>query len=747
MKTKKPTPTRTHRILLRGNLSAMAVAALLIGGTSIASAADANPPARMSFQSFVVDANGVPLGNANVANFDVVFRIYNNAQGGQPIWAELQTVTVDKGNFSVVLGEGAASGNEPHVNLDEVFAGTDASDRYIGITVKGLPGAETEVAPRMRLLPAPYSFLAKNALTLTAAGGAPLYNFVGGAIQSVGGALRGNAAVDLQTTRAEATQVAAGNYSVVAGGQNNRAGGLQSSVVGGNKNVASGDNSFIGGGLENLASGITASIVGGFQNKSTNTDSFIGGGGANIAGGYRSVIGGGGSNRTALDHSAVLGGFKNTANGINASVGGGAENNANGTTASIGGGFRNHSTGLESFIGGGTINTNTAQRTVIGGGLLNRISGEYGVIAGGLNNLSEGGASAIGGGDANKVTANHATVSGGILNTADHEAATVGGGTRNKAAHDNSTVAGGIDNSATGISSFVGGGNINVASGTLSTVAGGLDNQSTGVQAVIAGGHLNRAAGLNSAVLGGYNNSAAAAHTTALGRRAKANHAGSLVWADDEDLDFASTGNRQYLIRAGGGVGINTASPSGAALHVASRPGNPFVLNNLILLNLEAKNVATWSFGIDNQVNDPDLVFLKNGVEVGWIEPDGSGFRSPSDRRLKKDVEPLEPGALERVTNLPVVKFHMLQDAPDARKQIGVIAQDLQTAFPELVDNHSGKLGVSYERLGVVAVAAIQELKSQKDAEIQDLKRQVLEMKAVLDEVRKAIPAQAVPVQ
>jgi hypothetical protein len=48
----------------------------------------------------------------------------------------------------------------------------------------------------------------------------------------------------------------------------------------------------------------------------------------------------------------------------------------------------------------------------------------------------------------------------------------------------------------------------------------------------------------------------------ALGQRAKAIHQGALVWADSQFGDFASTANNQFLIRAAGGVGIGTASPT-----------------------------------------------------------------------------------------------------------------------------------------------------------------------------------------
>ena len=74
-------------------------------------AADSAPPDRVAYQGYLVDGNGDPLGNSVPANYDVVFRIYNVKQGGTTdniLWAEQQTVTVDKGYFSVLLGEGSA---------------------------------------------------------------------------------------------------------------------------------------------------------------------------------------------------------------------------------------------------------------------------------------------------------------------------------------------------------------------------------------------------------------------------------------------------------------------------------------------------------------------------------------------------------------------------------------------------------------------------------------------------------------
>ena len=127
-------------------------------------AADANPPERMTYQGYLVDGNGDPLGNSVPANYDVIFRIYKAKSGGEPIWSEQQTVTVDKGYFSILLGEGSSFGNEPRSEqISTAFVGADISDRFIGITVGGLGGVDLEIAPRLRLVASPFAFTATQA--------------------------------------------------------------------------------------------------------------------------------------------------------------------------------------------------------------------------------------------------------------------------------------------------------------------------------------------------------------------------------------------------------------------------------------------------------------------------------------------------------------------------------------------------------------------------------------------------------
>ena len=130
-------------------------------------APNADPPDKMTYQGYVVDANGNALGNPNPKNYDIIFRVYNDQNAGNLIWTEQQTVTVDKGYFSILLGEGSQFASEPRPTLSSLFAATDASDRYIQMTVKGIGvgNSDSTILPRLRLLSSPYAFLAKHAVT------------------------------------------------------------------------------------------------------------------------------------------------------------------------------------------------------------------------------------------------------------------------------------------------------------------------------------------------------------------------------------------------------------------------------------------------------------------------------------------------------------------------------------------------------------------------------------------------------
>ncbi len=144
-------------------LAALCGALLCLAPGRLTWAADAKPPTQLTYQGFLTDANGVPLGNTAPLNKTIIFRIYDAATAGNLKWSAQQVVTLDKGHFSVLLGEGSQVGQETfNADLTSVFSGSsDVSDRYLQLTVDGV-----NVAPRLRFLPAPYAVHARTATQL-----------------------------------------------------------------------------------------------------------------------------------------------------------------------------------------------------------------------------------------------------------------------------------------------------------------------------------------------------------------------------------------------------------------------------------------------------------------------------------------------------------------------------------------------------------------------------------------------------
>ena len=230
-----------------------------------------------------------------------------------------------------------------------------------------------------------------------------------------------------------------------------------------------------------------------------------------------------------------------------ATVGGGKHNTANGNAATVAGGQGNYAgppaSGAGATVGGGQLNAAVGWAATVSGGYGNRASAKFATIGG-------GGAE----------DPNDPWPPGNIV-TDDY--GTVGGGGSNQAGNDNASL-------TDAVYATVGGGRINTAGAHYATVSGGRRNSASGWYSAIGGGVGNVASQYGATVPGGWENSATGERSFAAGRRAKARHRGTFVWADDTDADFASTAANQFLIRASGGVGIGTTSPA-AKLHVAGR--------------------------------------------------------------------------------------------------------------------------------------------------------------------------------
>lgn len=132
------------------------------------------------------------------------------------------------------------------------------------------------------------------------------------------GDCRGDYAIDLQMSRLNNNQVAQGNYSVITGGENNRAISHHSVIGGGENNLIDEDS-------------YHSVITGGKDNRVASNHSVIGGGEDNIiegetshsviTGGYQHLITGENS-----EFSIISGGYKNQTEGKNTSILGGQDN-------------------------------------------------------------------------------------------------------------------------------------------------------------------------------------------------------------------------------------------------------------------------------------------------------------------------------------------------------------------------------------------------------------------------------------
>ena len=134
-------------------------------------AADAFPPGRISYQGFVTEPSGQPVGASAPVTVPVTFRIYRTAGGvtaADVVWAETQNVTFDRGHYSVTLGSGGPSGASTDAgkftnNLTGVFLGPDVSERYLGVTVQG----SRELSPRVQFMANPFAHASRAAAGVT----------------------------------------------------------------------------------------------------------------------------------------------------------------------------------------------------------------------------------------------------------------------------------------------------------------------------------------------------------------------------------------------------------------------------------------------------------------------------------------------------------------------------------------------------------------------------------------------------
>jgi hypothetical protein len=342
---------------------------------------------------------------------------------------------------------------------------------------------------------------------------------------------------------------------------------------------------------------------------------------------------------------------------------------------------------------------------------------------------------------------------------------------------------------------------VNTVSDDFATVVGGQSNFATNFAAVAMGYRSNAsgprstamgggdASGANSVAIGG-STEAAGVNSMATGSGARALHDDTFVWADST-ADFISTGPNQFLVRAAGGVGINTSSPLAPLTVSTENKWNPSIGNGYgdfhvgngqqglsIGVSTDGAGSGTVRLWPATGGNVQRVAFVQTSLGVGRspdtyaFEVEGDASKSTagdwlanSDRRIKRDVRPVE-GAVDRLMRLRPITFRYASDylarheAIDDTRYYNVIAQEYAEVFPDAVDR-SGEylpgrpetpeneiLNVDFHPATVTAVAAVQELavrveslESENARLRRALEERDAEIRAELEALREAIRA------
>jgi len=155
--------------------------------------------------------------------------------------------------------------------------------------------------------------------------------------------------------------------------------------------------------------------------------------------------------------------------------------------------------------------------------------------------------------------------------------------------------------------------------------------------------------------------------------------------------------------------------------------------SNTIRIGLPQYHLHTFIAGIaTTQITGAQVVVTASG-QLGVLA---------SSERYKTDISPLSSGT-EKLSQLRPVSFH-LKTEPDGALQYGLIAEEVDEVYPELVirDNDGRVQGVRYDELAPMllnevqkeqgTIAAQAQHAAAQDAEIAQLRTQLAEIRAAL---------------
>ena len=236
--------------------------------------------------------------------------------------------------------------------------------------------------------------------------------------------------------------------------------------------------------------------------------------------------------------------------------------------------------------------------------------------------------------------------------------------------------------------------------------------------------------------------------------------AGYIGYANDNHIQYNTYDLRNHYF-SGGNVGIGTQNPNEAlevrgAVKASKGAGNTFGHIEMRSSGNQSNSGSIYfhdAFSSGGSVESAyigytdasDLYYVthdnrNHSFTGGNIITDSNvianGVTLTSDKRLKKNINSLDSG-LEDLLKIQTKTYHWKDESKPTNLQIGVIAQQLETVFPELVDNSQEYKSVNYMGLIPVMIEAIRDL----DTENKALEAENTELKAMMKKLAKRVSA------
>ena len=717
------------------------LAFLLLSGASLY----ADVPATINYQGIVSDSTGTLIGATGALNRKIIFRIYDAATGGNRLWTEEQTVTIYKGEFSVLLGNGTTAtgtaSSESHPSLDTIFTPSTSTTRYVEVMVDNGDGsitaADTPISPRQTITTAAYAFHAKVAdgiasatdLTITPVSGTATNYGIGwygsgrtwNSVSVDGPVLYGNAGGALGSN-VSGTK----NISLLWNSSGQVGIGATGSFAGTNKLTLQGDDS-----------STPASQLSIRGNSDTNERLLVGFDTTNNRSTLQSYTAASTTGPLLLNPSGGLVGIGTSAPSARLSVEGSLS-----------------ATGAGGYIFGTGGDTD--------GGLFSPADGVVTLKTNGNERLRVDATGNLGIGTTSPTQKLHLNGGNLLIQNSSSPTMTLNTGT-SSADLGVTTIAGGFSSSsAVGdvvLRSAAGKVLLQSGTGAAAMTIASSNNVGIGTTSPVQALDVNGSASITGNIL--FPNQVNSTTRGIFGTVAATDSWSIYSYADSDDagqmiIETANDGDEPIIFRqiqAGNPLERMRISQYGrlcVRTTDESAQGDLIIgQNGLSIAGTAQRGGYAKSYAKMNCANGGVQFGIYGSLNAdGWkfFTYDGdSNLDYQSDVRLKKDIVDVEP-VLDRMMQVQFRRFHWKDNTdPNAKLQLGVIAQELQPLFPDLVTKGTepeGYLSVGYGDFASIACKALQEYVTSNDSEVGKLRAQVNERDARIAALEAKLAAQ-----